>query len=239
MAVRFLGRPNRFLAMVRMDGHRAPVPVHVPNPGRMRELLRPGRTQGWVVPAGRPSRKTAFDLVALRQGGEMVSIDSRIANRIVSRQLRAGRLRGFGSGPWRAECPWGGSRFDFGVPSGAPGAYRALLEVKSSNLRLGGVAYFPDAPTGRGTRHLRHLAEAARAGIAAGVLFAVQRTDVRAFRPNDALDPDFGAALRAARTAGVRLAAQTLSVRPEGVRWGRPIPVEIPARSGALDGAAR
>lgn len=234
-AVRFLDRPNRFLARVRFADSGTVRSVHVPNPGRMRELLVPGKTVGWAVPTAETHRRTRFDLVAVRHRGHPVSIDSRIANRLVGRRLAAGALPQFGPGPWRAECPWGGSRFDFGVPTGLPGRYRALLEVKSSNLRVRGWALFPDAPTVRGARHLHHLREAARAGIAAGVLFAVQRGDVRGFRPNDALDPEFGKALREAVAAGVVVGAATLRVRPEGVRWGRKLPVRLTGAACAPD----
>ncbi|MHB8351593.1 MAG: DNA/RNA nuclease SfsA, partial [Thermoplasmata archaeon] len=227
LPVLFLARPNRYLARVRFIDSGRVRSVHVPNPGRMGELLLPGRTTGWAVPAPGELRKTHFDLVAVRHRGSLVSIDSRIANRLVGRLLEAGSLPEFGPGPWRAECPWGGSRLDFGVPSGLPGRYRALLEVKSSNLRVGSWALFPDAPTVRGTRHLHHLAAAARSGISAGVLFAVQRDDVRWFRPNDALDPEFGAALREAHAAGVVIVAGALKVRPGGVRWGRRLPVRL------------
>jgi sugar fermentation stimulation protein A len=36
----FLERPNRFLAMVELDGRREE--AHVPDPGRLEELLVPG-----------------------------------------------------------------------------------------------------------------------------------------------------------------------------------------------------
>jgi sugar fermentation stimulation protein A len=222
--VTFLERPNRYLARVRMNRPRRELFAHVPNPGRMAELLRPGRTRGWAVAAGGAGRTTAFDLVALQHRGTIVSIDSRVANRLVALELDAERLPEFGSGPWVAERRWGQSRFDFGVPDGARG-YRALLEVKSSNLRLGRFASFPDAPTVRGTRHVRELALAAREGIRAGVLFAVQRSDVEAFRPNEDMDPAFAAALRDAARAGVHVAAHALHVQPGAIGWGDPLPL--------------
>jgi len=229
----FLDRPNRYLARVRLPGSDEAVLAHVPNPGRMEELLRPGRTRGWVVPVDRFGRRTAFDLIAVRHRGTIVSVDSRVANRLVGRVLEAGLLPELGPGPWRAEQPWGGSRFDFARPSGR-GDIRALLEVKSSNLRQGEWATFPDAPTTRGTRHLRHLAGAARSGVSATVLFAVQRSDVRRFRPNARLDPEFAAALSEAARAGVKILAHTLHVLPGAVRWGREVPVELKIASSGL-----
>ncbi len=230
--VRFLHRPNRYLARVELLPSGEVVSAHVPNPGRMEELLEPGRTVGWAIPAAGPGRSTHFDLVVVRHRGRSVSIDSRLANRLVRRVLDRGLLPEFGGGPWEAERPWGGSRFDFGSRSRTTGGLRALLEVKSSNLRRGRDASFPDAPTVRGTRHLEHLARAARRGLRAGVLFVVQRSDVEGFRPNGELDPEFARAFRRAVHAGVRAAAYLLEVHPWGAAWGRRIPVRTDDAEG-------
>ncbi|HEV2316284.1 MAG TPA: DNA/RNA nuclease SfsA [Thermoplasmata archaeon] len=224
LPVRFLARPNRYLAQVDLNGR--PVAAHVPNPGRMTELLVPGATRGWVVRADAPGRSTQYDLVAVEHHGMRVSVDSRVANRMVGRGLLSGRLREFGPGPWRSERSWGGSRFDFGVP-GTRGGMRALVEVKSSNLRIGEYASFPDAPTVRGTRHLEHLRHAARRGIRAGVLFLIQRPDVRRFAPNGAMDPEFADALRRAALSGVVLRAYTSLGSGRRVEWGSSVPVSL------------
>jgi sugar fermentation stimulation protein A len=225
--VRFLERPNRYLARVARWESPGELVAHVPNPGRMTELLRAGRTEGWAIPVpGRTAGRTLHDLVAVRHGRTLVSIDSRIANRLVGRVLAAGGLPALGGGAWSAEPRWRNSRFDFGQRR-ADGGWAGLLEVKSSNLRLGRWASFPDAPTERGTRHLRELARSARSGIRAHVLFAVQRGDVRGFHPNARMDPEFAEALAGAHAAGVRVSAHTMVVRPGRVGWGRPLPVRL------------
>lgn len=227
VAVRFLERPNRYLVRVRPMSGGTERLAHLPNPGRMEELLIPGSTVGWIVPARGVARRTSFDLVAVRHGRTTVSVDSRFANRIVARLLAQEGLPEVGRGPWRAEQPWGGSRFDFGRRR-ADGTWAALLEVKSSNLRVGRRALFPDAPTVRGLRHVEHLAAAARQGIRASVLFVLQRDDVDSFAPNAALDPEFARGLTGAARAGVRVLAHTLRVRPGGAEWGRNVPVCLP-----------
>jgi sugar fermentation stimulation protein A len=100
-----------------------------------------------------------------------------------------------------------------------------LLEVKSSNLRVGPLARFPDAPTERGTRHMKALARACRSGIRTDVVIVVQRSDADAFAPNRALDPDFAEAFDRARAAGVGVSAYRLKVRPKELEWGEAIPV--------------
>ncbi len=223
--VRFLSRPNRYLARVRSIQGGPSFLAHVPNPGRMEELLLPGDTVGYVVPCTRTGRRTRFDLVSVRHGRTLVSIDSRVGNRLVAQALALGRLSAVGPGPWVPEVRWADGRFDFARLHGQDGPLRELLEVKCSNLRVGRTALFPDAPTVRGRRHLLTLARAARRGISGTVVFVIQRPDVEAFAPNGALDPDFARALERARRAGVRLLAWTCRVRPGRVEWGKEVPV--------------
>jgi sugar fermentation stimulation protein A len=224
--VRFLERPNRFLAIVRKSPHGKGLLVHVPNPGRMEELLISGVTVASIVSA--PSsliRTTHHDLIAVRHGRTWVSIDTRASNRLVESVL-AGQAIPSLRGPivWRREITVGRHRFDFGRVD-AHGRLVGLLEVKSSNLKVGSTAFFPDAPTLRGTQHLLQLARQARRGVDATALFVVQRDDVRRFTPNRQLDPRFGAGFDRARRAGVRLLAYTTRVSPGRVEWGRPVPV--------------
>jgi sugar fermentation stimulation protein A len=231
----FLERTNRYLARVRPIGRGRRFDAHVPNPGRMVELLRPGVTQGWVVRADAPGRATDFDLVAVRHRGTVVSIDSRIANRLVARTLERRRVPARTG--WRAEVTVGAHRLDFGR-FGADGALRELLEIKSSNWRIGDTAMFPDAPSSRGAAHLQSLAQAARRGIAARVWFVVQRSDVRSFSIHRLRDPELAAAFDAARAAGVRVDARALRVRCDGVRWGPRLPVLVRGPLGTYKGGA-
>jgi sugar fermentation stimulation protein A len=225
--VRFLERRQRFLARVRpLDGGRS-FWAHFPNPGRNEELLRPGHTIGCVVPAPRGSpRRTRFDLVAVRHGRRWVGVDTRISNLLAHEMLDDGTERRFGSGPWQREVSAYGHRFD--LARRAPdGRITQLVEVKSSNLRIGTRALFPDAPTERGTRHVHGLTVAARAGVAAGLLFAIQRDDVDGFAPHATMDPAFAAALITARSVGVRMAAWTMRLGPGTVEWGRRVPIHL------------
>jgi sugar fermentation stimulation protein A len=220
--IRFLDRPNRYLSIVAPIAGGTPFEAHVPNPGRMVELLRPGVTEGWVVPAPAAGRRTRWDLVTVRHRRTLVSIDSRIANRLVARVLAS---RADPRGAWRSEVRIGHHRFDFGIERAGAAMPEALIEVKSSNWRIGDTAYFPDAPTTRGTAHVLALARLARAGVDARVLFAVQRGDVREFAVHRGRDPALADACETARRSGVRFLARRLRVRPAGVEWGPPLPI--------------
>ena len=132
---------------------------------------------------------------------------------------------GVPEGPWKPEFRFRRSRLDFGIPGPWAARPRALLEVKSANLRVGPIALFPDAPTARGTRHVQELTAAARAGTVAAVLFVVQRGDVRGVGPYRRMDPEFGRACDQALRNGVTFSAVRLRVRPEGASLGGRLPV--------------
>ncbi len=222
VAATFRNRPNRFLVEAELDGRT--VRAHLHDPGRLRELLAPG-AELRLKPAapGAPARKTAWTAALVRAGAGWVSIDSGLPNRFVEKCLRAGAIHEFRDyAVARREVPFGRSRFDFQlVGSGMD----ILLEVKSATLVADGLALFPDAPTARGARHLRELAEASARGYAGTVLFLVQRADACALRPHGGIDPAFARALREVYREGVEVLAYTAAVSPAGMSLGRRIPV--------------
>lgn len=216
---RFLYRVNRFIARCELDG--VETTVHVKNTGRLGELLLPGAA-AYLEHSDNPARKTAYDLVAVENRGYVVNIDSQAPNRIVREWIEAG---GWGAEvtDLRGEVVHGDSRYDFAYSrKGTPG----LIEVKGVTLfDDGGMAYFPDAPTERGVKHLRGLIDAAHDGRETGVCFVLQRDDVIGLKPNDATHPAFGQALREAADAGVRITAAVCHVEPDRAAITHTVPV--------------
>ncbi len=232
----FVARPNRFLCRVLLDGPPGtpmgdPVEAHLPDPGRLKELLVPGRRVR-VEAATNPARKTRWTLrlVETPDRGAWVSLDTTLPNRLVGAALEAGALEEFQG--WtleRAEVTLGRSRFDFllrrgGEPDAATQEPELLLEVKSVTLVEDGIALFPDAVTARGARHVRELTERRREGHPAAILFVAQREDVREIRAAASIDPAFAAALREAVEAGVRVLGRRCRVDLHGVRLLDPVP---------------
>ena len=86
---------------------------------------------------------------------------------------------------------------------------------------------YPDAPTLRGAKHLRGLAQAAGEGYGAYVLFVIQMEKVQYLHPNDETDPDFGAALRQAAAFGVTVLAAECAVTPESMVITQLVPVKL------------
>ena len=219
----FLERLNRFAARVRSGGD--DLLAHLPNSGRLGELLTPGRPCLLAVrPA--PRRRTAADLIFMLGPQGWVSVDARLPGRLLVEHVEEGR-----DGRWQGyrllqpeyrPAFAAGSRLDL-LLQGPRGP--VAVETKSVTLVEGGTALFPDAPTARGRRHLQVLAQARRRGMEACVVFVVQRRDARRFAPHAAADPDFAEALRRAAREGVQVLAYTCTVHPPGIAIEREIPV--------------
>lgn len=223
VAGRFVERLNRFRVTLDVGG--VEVDAHLPNSGRLTELLTPGR-RCWLKPAKSPHRKTDFDLTLVEYAGVLVSVDARLPNPLFAEALEREQLAAFGAcTAFDREVPLGESRIDFrlSLPGGV-----LWVETKSVTLVEDGVALFPDAPTTRGTRHLEALTEAVGDGSGASVVFVVQRSDARSFTPYDAADPVFGDTLRSAADAGVQVYACTCRVSKEAIAIARQIPVHLP-----------
>jgi sugar fermentation stimulation protein A len=198
----FQERLNRFLALVKIEGRT--LPSFLPNPGRMHELLTTG-TDVLLREVLKENRKTNYDLIGVHHNDQMVSIDSRIPNKLVFEALINRNIEELSEyDSIRPEYSHRDSRFDFLLSNRHESC---LLEVKSCTLVKNGVALFPDAPTERGRRHLRTLVEAKKRDYRACVLFIVQRTDAQVFSPNDETDPEFGEILRNAYLKGVEVFA--------------------------------
>lgn len=215
----FLARPNRFIAHVQIDGQLEI--CHVKNTGRCRELLPEGAAV-WCQKSDAPNRKTKYDLIAVEKGGRLINMDSQAPNAAAKEWLRSGGLGAIAG--LRPETRHESSRFDF---SFTKDGRQCFLEVKGVTLENNGVCAFPDAPTARGVKHLRELTRAAQDGFGAYVLFVIQMADVKYLHPNDATDPAFGAALRDAPAAGVRILAMDCAVTPDSMTIRKEVPVKL------------
>lgn len=223
----FVHRDNRFRVQVRIE--RRVKAAHLPNSGRLGELLVRGR-KVWLAPADlrhKPHRRTAYDVALVEFADRLVSVDARLPGQLVAKALRHGQLDGFaGYEIVRREVRLGESRIDFRLDVGTARP-PCWIEVKSVTLvePRSATARFPDAPTLRGQRHLTELIRAVNQGQQAAVVFVVQRDDAQQFAPFDQADPAFGQILRQAARAGVQVHAWRCQVSLEAIRLLDRIPV--------------
>jgi len=202
---KYLERLNRFAIVVWVNGKREV--AHLPNPGRLLEVLSPGRTI--ILRRAPKGRKTKWTAVAADLGEFWVSLDSTLPNRAFPFFLGRGvfpELLEFQIGA--KEPKLGAGRTDFLLTRGQE---KVWVEIKSVTLVEEGVAFFPDAPTSRGARHLQELAKRVYEGDKAFVVFVIQRPDAQRFGPNAAVDPGFTKAFCQALAAGAEFRAVVCS----------------------------
>lgn len=215
----FLARPNRFIAHVEIGGQTEI--CHVKNTGRCRELLPVG-AKVWCAISDNPARKTKYDLITVQKGDRLINMDSQAPNIAAREWLQSGGLGDISD--LKAETVHSDSRFDF---SFFKDGRQCFLEVKGVTLENDGICAFPDAPTQRGAKHLRGLAEAVTQGFGAYVLFVIQMENVSFLHPNDRTDPAFGKALREAAAAGVQVLAMDCTVTPDSMTIRKPVEVQL------------
>lgn len=223
-------RYKRFLADVRLtDG--VLITVHCPNTGSLMGCAEPG-SRVWLSRSSKPGRKYPYTWELVQVDGRVtVGINTGLSNHLVQEALQSGVITELdGYARIRREVRFGeeNSRVDLLLDDGGrvPECY---LEVKNVTAAVdGGVALFPDAVSIRGTRHLRELIRVVESGARAALCFCVQRSDVKAVRPADEIDPGYGRALREAIASGVEVLAYRARVTRRGITLSRRIPVVCP-----------
>jgi sugar fermentation stimulation protein A len=207
----FVERPNRFLLRALMPGGEIQS-VHVPDPGRLRELLYPGNRL-LVLPSSRGAGKTPYSLLGAGSDSGWVLVNTSLHPEIAGELFKRGLSSLGPAGEIRREVssPSGESRFDFLLDG------RLWVEVKGCTLLRGNVAMFPDAPTKRGVKHLRELTRMVREGTECAVVFLVFVRNAQCFTVNRETDPAFAAALEKAAEAGVGIEALSLDFDGERV----------------------
>jgi len=220
LKARFVQRNNRFLVTARLGNRR--VLAHLPNPGRLKELLRPGADILLVNRAGK-ERKTRYQVLGVVDRGESILLDTRLSNSIAEEAItnvQVPPLRNYKV--LKREFSWGGSRFDFLLRKRSS---KCIVEVKACTLLKGSTAMFPDAPTLRGRRHIDTLSKAVRSGFRACVLFMVHRKGAELFLANRETDPKFFESMANAMKAGVEVYAYECRWLDQRVEVPRPLPV--------------
>ena len=196
----FKNRPNRFIAEVEVNGEMEK--AHVPNTGRCRELLVPD-CEVYLLPSDNPNRKTRFTLHFVMNRGCLVSLYSQEANSIVFDAIQNDKIKELqGYSIQQREKTIDDSRIDIYLANENEECY---VEVKGVSLVVDRQARFPDAPTERGTKHLKELMKLKREGKRAVAFFLIQHPLATSFAPNWENDPKFSQTLADAEKAGVEI----------------------------------
>lgn len=228
----FISRPNRFVAVVLIDGKKEI--VHVKNTGRCKELLVEG-CPVFLEKINDRKRKTSFDLVCVEKAvGDgikiLINMDSQAPNKVVGEWIMDQRRMFHKILMVKPEWTFKDSRFDFYVEyeDENHSLCKMVIEVKGVTLEQDGIVRFPDAPTLRGLKHVNELSLMALGGeYECAVIFVVQMKNAFYFEPNWQTQKEFGNALLKAKKSGVRIMALTCHVAPDSLCIDSEIPVKL------------
>ena len=223
---RLLRRYKRFFADIETAAGEK-LTIHCPDPGSMRGCARPGAAVRCST-SDNPRRKLRHTLEMIRVGRAWVGVNPGRANAVAARAIEAGAVSELaGYAECRREVGVGRSRLDFRLAGRPRDPRPAWVEVKSVSLAEGRTALFPDSVTERGRRHVETLRMLVRRGERAVLLYVVQRADCDRVAPADAIDPEYGRALRTAARAGVEILALGARVTARGIAVERRLPVVL------------
>ena len=229
---KFVERPNRFITIIDINGiqYRS----HLPDPGRLKELLRPGANL-LVRPAPENSeRKTRYSTVMVNHNGQLISLVSSLPNQFVKEALLKKELPMLKNHTLlRSEISVGNHRFDFLLQD--VDGKNFYLEVKSVTFVENGVAQFPDAVTARGAKHALALKKLVESREKAGILFVCQRSDAVSFRPMWERDPTLAKAVLKANRSGVKVWCITLNVSETEMTFHQEIPVNLESPKNLIE----
>ncbi len=200
----FIERINRFICYCDIYGEKHK--VYVPNTGRCKELLIDGAN---VVLSENndPNRKTKYTLLSVYKDCSLINIDSQAPNKIVYDALVDGKIfKEVDFTLISREKTYSESRFDIyyeGFRNKKP--VKGFMEIKGVTLFENDIAYFPDAPTLRGLKHIKELTSALKDDYEASIIFLIQKQGSKYFLPNYKMQPEFAQYLYKAQTQGVNV----------------------------------
>lgn len=224
-AGKLIKRYQRFLADVVLESGEI-VTAHCPNTGSMQGCSESGRTV-YLSYHDNPKRKLNYTWQLIDMPTSLVGVNTLVPNRLVARSIMAGRieeLRGYAD--LHREVKIGDhSRIDL-LLSGED-RRRCYIEIKNCTLVTDGIAYFPDAVTTRGQKHIRELQKLAASGNRCVMFYFIQRMDAGVFKPADHIDPAYGRVLRRAVQYGVEALAYDVHIDLDGIRIRKKLPCHL------------
>lgn len=223
-------RYKRFLADIELENGTI-ITAHTPNTGAMTGCSTPG-SPVWLRDTGNPDRKYPFSWEIVESKPDvLVGIHTGLSNQLVKEAIVYGVIKELQNYPQiLTEIPYGKekSRIDLLLKKdNSADAELCYVEVKNVTLVENNIAYFPDAVSVRGSKHLRELIKMVEQGHRAVIFYCVQRHDATSFRSAKTIDPLYAETLKQAVKTGVEAIAYIAEVSTKEIKLVRSIPVSV------------
>jgi sugar fermentation stimulation protein A len=219
-------RYKRFMVDVRLDNG-AVVTAHCPNTGSMQACCEPGRPV-YLSRHDNPKRKLKYTWEIIDMPTSLVGVNTLVPNRLVFESVKNRLIDELAEYEKIAkEFRIGNnSRIDLLLRDHSD--RRCYVEIKNCTLVTDDhVAFFPDAVTDRGRKHLTELQRLVENGHRSVMFYLVQRMDAKIFQPASHIDPAYCEALKQAIDHGVEAFAYDVHIDLKGISLNRRLPIFI------------
>ena len=202
------------------------VTAHCPNTGSMQECCESGRPV-YLSHHDRPNRKLKYTWELIEMSTSLVGINTSVPNQLVFQSVKTGIIEGLkGYNDIVKEIKTGqNSRIDLLLTRNDN--ERCFVEIKNCTLVKDGIAFFPDAVTQRGRKHLIELQQLVAGGNRCVMFYLIQRMDADIFKPAHHIDPAYVHELKRAVNNGVELLAYDVYIDLEMISLNRKMPIHI------------
>lgn len=219
-----LKRYKRFLADVKLDNGLV-VTALCQNTGTMKSCSEPGR-KVYLSEHNRPDRRLKYTWEMIEMPTSLVGVNTAIPNKLVKKAILDKKIKGFSKfDKIHTEVKYGeNSRIDILLEEKGRNTF---IEVKNCTLMRDGTAYFPDAVTLRGLKHLHELQREVKSGNRAVMFYLIQRMDVSHFEPARGIDPAYSEELCRAYENDVEIVAYDVKISTEKISINKKIPFKL------------
>ncbi|MFC1533642.1 DNA/RNA nuclease SfsA [Thermodesulfobacteriota bacterium] len=217
-------RYQRFKVDVKLrNGHI--VTALCPNTGSMLTCSEPGRIV-YLSRHNSPVRKLKYTWEMIEMPTSLVGVNTGVPNKLVKASALASEVKELvGFDRIRSEVRYGrNSRIDLLLEKGED---KCFIEIKNCTLVEKGIAYFPDAVTARGLKHLKELQREVRSGNRSVMFYLVQRMDAKEFRPAHYIDPAYSHELKKANRKGVEILVYDVTMDLKGISLNKLLPYRL------------
>jgi len=220
ITAKFVQRAKRFLIEVLYNEKK--FWAHTNNTGSMLGLLNPGNDV-LLSYSNNPKRKYAYTLELIKKYDFWVGVNTMIPNKILYLAWKNNyipELKKYKS--FQKEKKIGKSRLDAFL-KGPDG--ELWIEAKNVTLVEDDVAYFPDAVTERGQKHIKELIEISKSNKRVALFFLIQRPDSKCFAPADFIDLNYSKLFYEAINHGIEIWPYTCIISNSGIKLGKRLKV--------------
>ncbi len=217
-------RYKRFLADIKLDGGET-ITAHCANTGSMKTCIEPG----WRVVVSdslNPKRKLRYTFEMIHNEKCWIGINTQLPNKLAKEAIEISTIKELqGYTRILMEQKYGkNSRIDLLLEHETE---KCFVEVKNVTLMEKGDYLFPDSVTTRGLKHLNELIEMVKKGNRAVMLYVIQRSDGKLFKPAKEIDPQYSEKLKEAHEIGVEVLPYLAQVSPQEIVLSQKLDFEL------------